>query len=652
MLNFLLLKKVICFVFFIVLTSLVNGQVSKKIDSLRNSLAQENVPDTTKISIYTALSSTYVSINIDTLGLYARKAYDLSIKNNNYKLEYIYNQIGLIHQFESSPDSARYYYDLALKILDTKEDKLLRSNIYNNYGMSYTNNMEKSIEYTLKAIELVKDNHKEVAANYFNLGIFYYENGFVSEFKKYLKKAYQSSLLGNNQRIEGVSLRGLAYVHKEENNLDSARVCLENGVDLCDRIGIPETCFGIYNELGEVYNKLGEYSQAEKALLNAREYAVVRKDTFDILGIHVVLAQNELDRKQYNASVKYFQQFEEVFEKNAPEYRIGVQAYKTWSEVEEKRGDYKKANLLLKRSLKYNDSLNFKENKEALANADAKYETAKKDKEIANQQLALKEQESEIQQKKTQNNYMLGGLLFLIVGTTLLVFLFKQRQKRKNQELLTLKREFQIKTLESLIEGEEKERHRVAKELHDGVNGDLAAIKYKLSSLLEMNNSVIKEAITMIDDSCKQVRAISHNLIPPSLENFNILEATQVYCANLNEVTPNIEIDFQHLGDSISMPKKDEVNAFRIIQELVTNAVRHAEASNINVQLSSHENSIQITVEDDGKGFDKNKIESDGIGLSNVQSRADYLNANIDFISNEKGTSYTIEINTENLNGD
>lgn len=195
-----------------------------------------------------------------------------------------------------------------------------------------------------------------------------------------------------------------------------------------------------------------------------------------------------------------------------------------------------------------------------------------------------------------------------------------------------------------MIEGEEKERMRIAKDLHDGVNGDLAVIKYKLSSLLEMNNSIIDEAITMIDDSCQQVRAISHNLIPPSLESFDLIEATREHCARLNDVTPETAITFQFLGDKIDLPKKTEANVFRIIQELVANAISHAEASEIDVQISSRDNTIQITVEDNGKGFDKNNVESDGIGLSNVQSRADYLNADIDFISNEKGTSYTINI--------
>lgn len=646
------MKKLFLIATLVLVTASLQGQIIGKIDSLKQALSKPNIQDTTKIDIYVALSSTYVSINIDSLSHYAKKGYALSTKNNNYKLEYVYNQIGLVHQFQSNRDSARYYFDKGLKILETKEDNILKSTIYTNYGMSYDSDIEKAIEYTLKAIELVMDNPKEVCASYFNLAVLYYENGFVDEFKKYLRKAYQNSLLGEDHRIEGVALRGLAYAHMEENELDSAKVYLEKGLDLCERTKIPETCFGINNELGEVYRKMELYSDAEEALLRAREYALIRKDTFDILGIHVVLAQNELDRKRYDASSKYFQEFENVFEQNSPVYQIGAAAYKSWSEVEEQRGNFKKASQLLKKSLVYTDSLNFRKNKEALADADAKYETEKKDKEIATQQLELKEQEAEIQQKKTQSNYLLGAIAFLAVAATLLVFLFKQRQKRKDQELLTLKREFQIKTLESLIEGEEKERLRVAKELHDGVNGDLAAIRYKLSSLLELNNNVIKEAITMIDDSCKQVRAISHNLIPPTLENFNLLEATQIFCANLNDVASEANINFQQVGEAVDMPKKAEVNAFRIVQELVNNAIRHAEASTINVQISAHGNTVQISVEDDGKGFDKDRVQSDGIGLGNVQSRVDYLRASTDFVSNAQGTSYTIEINTELLNED
>ena len=228
-------------------------------------------------------------------------------------------------------------------------------------------------------------------------------------------------------------------------------------------------------------------------------------------------------------------------------------------------------------------------------------------------------------------------------------FVLQQGQKRKNQEILTLKREHQIKSLESLIEGEEKERLRIAKELHDGVNGDLSAIKYKLISMQEKSNKIKNEAIAMIDKSCKQVRAISHNLVPPSLENFNLVEASKEYCQNMN-ATHLSQINFQHIGDEVLISKNAEINIFRIIQELVTNSIKHAEATEINMQMSCRENTVQLTIEDNGKGFDRNKVETNGIGLKNVQSRIDYLQATIDLTTNNQGTSYAIEIDKKKFN--
>lgn len=238
-------------------------------------------------------------------------------------------------------------------------------------------------------------------------------------------------------------------------------------------------------------------------------------------------------------------------------------------------------------------------------------------------------------------------IVSLLLGSILLWFTFRQRQKRMQQQLVAIEREQEVRTLESLMEGEEKERLRIAKELHDGVNGDLSAIKFKLLSLLEMNNSVINEAVTMIDNSCEQVRTISHNLVPPSLKDFNLVEAVDEYCQSMNLIHKP-EIHFQQVGNEIRLDKKQEANLFRIVQELVTNSIKHAEAKEINVQLSNLENILQLTVEDNGKGFDPKTVKSDGIGMQNVQSRVDYLNATMDFVSNEKGTSYTIAISTKN----
>ena len=277
------------------------------------------------------------------------------------------------------------------------------------------------------------------------------------------------------------------------------------------------------------------------------------------------------------------------------------------------------------------------------------FEVEKKDKEIAEQKLIVADQELALTQSKSKTRIMSILIVSLLLAAFLLWFLFRQRQKRIQQQLVTVQREQEVRTLESLMEGEEKERLRIAKELHAGVNGDLSAIKFKLSSLLEMNNTVIKETVTMIDNSYDQVRAISHNLVPPSLKDFNLIEAVGEYCQNMNAIH-EVKIEFQHVGNTIILDKKQEANLFRIVQELVVNSIKHAEGSEIDVQLSCLQDTLQLTVEDNGKGFDPKTVKSDGIGMQNVKSRVAYLNAMMDFLSNEKGTTYTItmDIKTEN----
>ena len=308
--------------------------------------------------------------------------------------------------------------------------------------------------------------------------------------------------------------------------------------------------------------------------------------------------------------------------------------YAHWNESQKALESYKQ-------HIQFRDSVLSTERLENIAEVETKYETAKKDADLLAQRLELEKSSNRIQSRN-------GLIISLVVVLGLLAYVFRQRQKRKDQEIDSLKREHKIKTLESLIKGEEKERLRIAKELHDGVNGDLSAIKFKLAPLLQEENSAVAEAVHMIDNSCKQVRSISHNLVPPSLENFNLAEALSEYCENKNAVH-DTEIDFQHLGDHIALSKNAEVNLYRIVQELVTNALKHAQAKTINVQLSAYEGEIQLTIEDDGIGFDPQSDRSKGIGLENIQSRIEYLRAEKDVISNDQGTSYTLTLSQNNL---
>ena len=525
------------------------------------------------------------------------------VKDRNH-VGQTYFKLGTSNLFLGEHIKATEAYHKTIDLFKATKDTLNLIKVYDNFGVIFgnMNNYKKAEEYKIKTINLakqVKDTFL-IASGSLNLGTIYANT-------KRLDKAYEQYIFVKtlapylkNDRIYHHLYKNIAKYYSDKDDMNQ---CLSYALKAEPYLRYSnnklEKSYYQYF-LGVIYQELNDNIKAEKYLL--KSYKLAKEVESESLQLNSLLPLSSIyaEKKEYKKAYKY-----------------GLEYYKL---NEKTRGE---------------------KNNTIVTELDTKYQTEKKDKEILQQSLQL-------QQQQTQYNYMSGIAIFLLISAILTWFLFQQRQKRKNQEIVTLKREHQIKTLETLIEGEEKERTRMAKELHDGVNGDLSAIKFKLSSLLEMNNSVIKEAIEMIDNSCNQVRAISHNLVPPSLENFNLLEAVEEYCHKMDDSYTE-KITFQHLGDEVvQLSKKEEINSYRIIQELVSNSLKHAQSSTIAVQLSCRNNILQITVEDDGIGFDKNKHTDKGIGLSNIQSRIDYLHATVDFISNQQGTSYTIEIDKNN----
>ncbi len=520
-----------------------------------------------------------------------------------------------------------------------------------------------------------------------NMAFVFYEKGVIytqmGNYEQGLAQFYKA--IGITEKSGNIGLSGSVYnsigvVYNDLERYPEAIESFEKAIDFYSKVEASGEFLGdVNNNLGDAYKHQGYYDKAKEYYISALHFYKEVESEWGISLINMNLGVLYTEKKEYNKASLYLEKAYKTQKKNNFKTDLALtlsslgmlyieidnytkseaylkeglalksdnktskrELYFEMYRLNQKRSDYKNALFYHKKYVLFKDSIFNEENTKNVHWIKTEFESEKKDKELAKQEL-------EIQKATTQFNYLIGLSTFLLVSILLLWVTFKQRQKRKNQEIVTLKREHQIKTLESLIEGEEKERFRIAKELHDGVNGDLSAIKFKLSSLLEMNNKVIKEAITMIDDSCQQVRAISHNLVPQSLENFNLEEAIQEYCNHMDAIHIP-KISFQKLGEHIKIGKKSEVNIFRIIQELVTNSINHAEASEINLQISCRDHLMHITFEDDGKGFDSDNIESDGIGLKNIQSRIDYLHASMDLISNQDGTSYTIEIDTQKLN--
>ena len=543
---------------------------------------------------------------------------------------------GIVHSNLAQYDSALVYYDKATEInrrinskLNTAKVALNKANVY-----MFKTQIKKSIEEHFIGIKILENQNDSVRLSraYANLASLYQDLDDWDKQIEFLKKSLQITPKTDTGSL-GLRYCDLVLPFLQKKGFDEAFKYLTNCDSIAKISNDSYLKFFLARNTGEYYLHIEDFTKVVPHYQEAISIAENIGYNYYLNDLYIGMADALLNQERFSEATTYLKKAL-AFGKKEELIELEKKATFMLAILEQRRGNNKEAMSLMLKHEVLKDSLVNQQNKTIVAEANTKYLTEKKDKEIAEQKLALTESKS-----KTRTMGIL--IISLLLASILLWFVFQQRQKGIQQQLVTIQREHEVRTLETLMEGEEKERFRIAKELHDGVNGDLSAIKFKLSSLLEMNNTVIKEAVTMIDNSCEQVRAISHNLVPPSLKDFNLIEAIDEYCQSMNNIhTPKIE--FQHLGDAVALDKKQEANLFRIVQELVTNSIKHSDGSEIDVQLSYLKSILQLTVEDNGKGFDPKAIKSDGIGMQNIQSRVDYLNATMDFLSNDKGTSYTI----------
>ncbi len=260
-------------------------------------------------------------------------------------------------------------------------------------------------------------------------------------------------------------------------------------------------------------------------------------------------------------------------------------------------------------------------------------------------------QKRQLQQKSNQITSLIAGLIGLLIIAFLVYRFLNIRKNLAENQVKQFQQEKQIIASNALFEGQEAERSRMAKDLHDGLGGMLSGIKLNLSAMkgnviiAEHDAQMFTKSISQLDSAISEMRRIAHNMMPEALLKFGLNEAVQDFADGINE-SKIISVKYQHIGLKNRLEKSTEVILYRIIQELCNNTIKHAQAKNIFIQLNQHEQGITLTVEDDGQGFDSKNIgNSRGAGLQNVQSRVDFLKGTLHIDSVlEQGTSAIIEI--------
>lgn len=278
----------------------------------------------------------------------------------------------------------------------------------------------------------------------------------------------------------------------------------------------------------------------------------------------------------------------------------------------------------------------------------AKLETRQKNNDINNYKklLAFKE--------KINTYYTIFIVIFIIL-ILLLLYAYKQRAKSMKQRdelhALAMEKEKQnskISTLTALLEGQEQERGRLARDLHDGLGGLLSGTKHQLSYLDPHQSENIEEGISksikQIDGAVEELRRVAHNLMPDLLVKYGLEVAIQEFASRISNSALDIHTEFINYRNSLSEEK--QLIIYRIIQELVNNAIKHADASEIIIQVSQEENMLNLTVEDNGKGFDHKGLNvKKTAGFHNIESRVQFLKGTMNIMSELNiGTSIELQI--------
>ncbi len=276
-----------------------------------------------------------------------------------------------------------------------------------------------------------------------------------------------------------------------------------------------------------------------------------------------------------------------------------------------------------------------------LADLNAKYEAAQRERQIQQQKNRIRMQ-----------NFLFVGIGGLALLSGLLIHSHYRRSKlRQETRMKTELMRQQELSVKAVIEAEENERQRIAKDLHDGVGQMMSAAKMNLSAFeSEMNftseeqKKSLEKVIRLVDESCKEVRTVSHIMMPNALLKSNLPSAIRDFVDKLNNKTLQAHVYTEGLNDRLD--SNVETVLYRVVQECVQNAIRHAGATRLDISLIRDKEGISGTVEDNGKGFDaSNKDQFDGIGLKNIISRIEYLKGTVDFDSAPgRGTVVAIHV--------
>ncbi len=603
---------------------------------------QDTIEVGRELDLFTGLSGKDTS----AARLKLEKALSISEANNYYQgISRSASLLGSLYLGRFNLIKAEKYYREAYEASKKTGDKIREANSANNLGTIAEKNGDYStaVSYYLYAYEIFDSlKHRQgISGTANNLGIIYY---LLNETDKALDFLKLSSELKRELK-DSISLvltfQNIGNVFFDLWKYDSSKFYYQKCIDLSEMVDDPASAGKALNSLGVISMLENNYLEALKFFKRAVNKSTKANDFQNLSSIYDNLGLLNLNSGKHENAISYFDSSLSI----AIKYGL----------KEEMRNSYEHKSMIYAKLKNYKDAFinlqnfqnlqnDFLKEKGSVAGIEALFIKQKQENKI----LSL---EKEQEKRKTQAVILLALLVIMLLVAFLGFSIYRITQKSKNTRKLA---ELEKERFKAVIEAQEMERKRIAGDLHDSVGQMLSLTKLHLSEIMDASQDMLPEhgqmlerSVNIIDEACQEVRNISHNLMPGPLIRLGLNSAVKDLTRKIN-ASKKMRVSYSSNLNNDRLNENVEISIYRIIQEIMSNIIKHSGASEIQMILNRQTgNKIKLTISDNGAGFDMNHLSnSSGIGWKNIHSRLAIIGGSMKVDSVlDKGTVINIDVN-------
>lgn len=629
----------------------VNAQEQRTLDSLEN-IFNSTKDEKLKLKLSGDLCWSYSNVNFDKALWYGKAELQLAEKlKDSATVALAYSDIGNTYTRVNNLKEALSYHLRALSLREKLGLKTRAAGSISNISIIYKQlgNYKEALAYMHRSLKIYEDANDEAkqAVILGNMGNVY------MNYEKYAaaKESYDRVIvLASKMKADALLASAYSGLMKYYLQLKNYDLALKNGnkaAKYLAALNLKNDLAAIYNTIGQVYFEKGNYGQAMKYYNNSLSFRTFMKDKLGIGSCYKNIGACYAALKAYDKAERYVNQSIAIFKEfNSKDFLR--EAFDVLGDIYEARQDYSNSLKFFKESAAMKDSVYNKQAIDKINELQISYQTEKKV-----QQIALLHQENKIQKlliakRNTLLGIAIGALLLTLMLGFLLYKSIKLKQAARLQAAVILQQDLATK---SILNAEENERKRISGELHDGLGQMFSAIKLNLSALgdelkfkNEQSKEVFDKTLDLVDESCKEVRVISHQMAPNVLLKSGLAMAVRDFINKID--ARKLKINLETFGLQERLDQNVETVLYRVIQETVNNVIKHSEANALDIQLTKDKEGINVMIEDNGKGFDTTLTEKfEGIGMKSIRSRVEYLKGTVDFSSRiDEGTLVAIFI--------